>query len=118
MDRKLLVLDIDGTLVFAEYDSWVDEELISLNGKPHFTIQFKDESDFISVWKRPFLDEFLEWALNNFDVAIWSASGKEYVHAIVQTIFPTHLKEQLKFIWTSNRYFLMVVLILQVYNKT
>ena len=108
MDRKLLVLDIDGTLVFAEYSAEVSQEMLSVNGKPHFTIPL-DEDDlenrfgYIFVWKRPFVDDFLEWAFQNFDVAVWSASGKQYVSAIVHNVFPTKLRAELKFTWTAER---------------
>ncbi|CAF1284586.1 unnamed protein product [Adineta ricciae] len=95
--RKLLVLDIDGTLVFAEDKSQVTHMEIEQNH--HFEL----EEGSILVWKRPDIDEFLEWCLEQYDVGVWSASGSEYVHAVVDHIFPEHLRSKLKFIWTSSR---------------
>ncbi len=68
----LLILDIDETLIFAS-EGEIDHS-----------------SDFLfsnfSVWKRPFLDEFLRHCFERFSVAIWTSSTKNYAQEIVDNI--------------------------------
>lgn len=95
--RKLLILDIDGTLIFAEEKAQLTHMQIKQNH--HFEL---DEGSIL-VWKRPGLDEFLEWSFEHYDIGIWSASGSEYVHSILNHVIADHLRSKIKFIWTSMR---------------
>ncbi len=95
--RKLLILDIDGTMIFAEEKS----KLIYMQVEQHH--HFELDGGSILVWKRPNIDEFLEWCFEYYDIGIWSASGSEYVHSVLTHIIPDHLRSKVKFIWTSMR---------------
>ncbi|CAF0947256.1 unnamed protein product [Adineta steineri] len=95
--KKLLVLDLDGTLIFAEEKV----ELIYMQVEQRHDFELEDGS--ILVWKRPDIDEFLEWCFEHYDIGIWSASGSEYVHSVLSHIIPGHLRAKVKFIWTSTR---------------
>ena len=85
-DRKLLVLDLDETLVHAT------EQAL-----PH-------AADFqvgpYLVYKRPHLAEFLAEALEMFDVGVWTSSGAKYAEQVVAHLFAPDV---LKFVWASNR---------------
>lgn len=94
-DKKLLVLDLDGTLIFAEYAAEIPN--VDQMRKCDFEIYQKT----ILVWKRPNLDDFLEWCFSNFCVAIWSAAGKEYVSDILENILKPHMKPL--FVWSNER---------------
>jgi RNA polymerase II subunit A small phosphatase-like protein len=95
--RKLLVLDIDGTMIFAEEKA----NLIHMQvEQPH---HFELDGGSILVWKRPGIDEFLEWCFEHYDIGIWSASGSEYVHSVLTHIIADHLRSKVKFIWTSMK---------------
>ncbi len=59
-EKTLLILDVDETLIHA-----TDKEL---NQKVDFKI-----FDYY-VYKRPFLDEFLEEVKTDFQMAIWSSA--------------------------------------------
>ncbi|WP_196888480.1 HAD family hydrolase [Aureivirga sp. CE67] len=87
MKKKLLILDIDETLVHAnenpENEDW------------HFELQK------YKVYKRPFLDEFLEAIQNHFEIAVWSSASDDYVEEIVKLIFPENYP--LKFVWGRSR---------------
>ena len=85
--KKLLILDLDETLVYATEDP--------LPRSPDFTVYG------YAVYKRPYLDLFLTTCLDWFDVAIWTSSGAEYAAAVVASIFED--PQSLKFVWSSNR---------------
>jgi TFIIF-interacting CTD phosphatase-like protein len=78
MNKKLLVLDIDSTLIFA---------------KPQ-------EKQYI-VAKRPYLDEFMEYIFSAYDVALWTAGSSSYAKIIAEHVFPQY-KERFKFIWSVD----------------
>ena len=87
MDRSLLILDLDETLVYA-------------------TKQAKDPGhDFrvldYFVQKRPHLDEFLDRVFAWFDVAVWTSSGSSYAAELVPSIFPD--PSRLQFVWDGGR---------------
>ena len=83
----LLILDIDETLILAS------EGEIDNSSDFHF-------SNY-SVWKRPFLDEFLRYCFARFSVAIWTSSTEDYAVRIVDNIL--HLGQELEFLWTRER---------------
>jgi RNA polymerase II subunit A small phosphatase-like protein len=84
--RKLLLLDLDETLVF------VTEK--PLDRPPDFEV-FP-----YHVYLRPYLTEFVAGVLTEFDVALWSAAGERYVREISDRIFPAGA---LKFVWSAKR---------------
>lgn len=84
--RKLLVLDLDETLVHACE--------APLNRPPCFTV------GPYSVYRRPHLAAFISHALDRFDVGVWTASGSVYAIQVVEKIFPA---DSLKFVWSSRR---------------
>lgn len=92
--KLLVVLDVDETLVHCE-DATGDEDRTHDAIKPDFEI------DSYHVFKRPFLDRFLELAFKHFFVGIWSAANHDYVHAIAARILqPTQVPE---FIFTKEQ---------------
>lgn len=84
--RKLLVLDLDETLVHAsEY---------GLERPADFRIFG------YHVYERPHLAPFVAWALAHFDVGIWTSSGRRYAEPVVSRIFPP---DSLRFLWSGER---------------
>jgi TFIIF-interacting CTD phosphatase-like protein len=86
-NKKLLILDLDETLVYATETP--------LPRPPDFEVYG------YAVYKRPYLDIFLATCLDWFDVAIWTSSGAEYAAAVVAAIFED--PQSLQFVWASNR---------------
>lgn len=86
-EKKLLILDLDETLIYA-----TEEKL-------------ERQEDFIVgqyyVYKRPFLQDLIEFCLMNFDVAVWTSSSQNYAMRIVEEIFPN--QNELKFFWSRLR---------------
>ena len=89
MKQKLLILDIDETLIHST------ETLLSRN--PDFTVGSK-----YYVYKRPFVEQFLTWCSENFDIAIWTSATNDYAAEIVANIFPQG-QHNLLFVWSRER---------------
>lgn len=85
--RKLLVLDLDETLMYAA------EEAL---GRP---ADFQVER--FHVYKRPHVQEFLSSSAELFDLAVWTTSTEDYAEAIIQKLFPGHVS--LAFVWARQR---------------
>lgn len=87
IDRTLLILDLDETLIYAS------------------EVALDRPSDFevfgYHVYRRPFLAEFLEEVQRDFDLAVWSSASDPYVAAVVDRIFPDPSK--LHFVWGRSR---------------
>jgi len=73
MNRLLLVLDLDETLVHATSPPL---------GRP---CDFMTEEFFVYV--RPGLTEFLEGIVNDFEVAVWTSSSEAYARQFTQRAF-------------------------------
>ncbi len=87
---KLLILDIDETLVFA-------------NAKPINGIQPDFEVGPYVVHKRPGVDNFLLACAHIFDeLALWTTGSNSYAHAIARHLFLS-LDLEPSFVWCSDR---------------
>ncbi len=84
--KKLLVLDLDETLVHATEHT--------LGREPDFKV-FE-----YNIYKRPGLDKFLQQCLELFDVAVWTSSGEDYAGQVVDVIFKD--LGELKIVLTSQ----------------
>lgn len=84
--RKLLVLDLDETLVHARHTPLDRPE------------DFRVGEYFI--YRRPHLEAFITGALGLFDVAVWTSSGEQYAAKVIERIFPAGA---LRFTWSSKR---------------
>lgn len=87
-DKLLLILDIDETLIHA-----TSKEI------PHLDFNFKVFNYF--VYKRPYLDDFLKFAFENFKVAFWSSASDDYVEIVVNTLIENKFSPE--FIWGQKR---------------
>jgi len=84
--RKLLVLDLDETLVHATEVEL--EHAADFSVGPYF------------VYKRPHLDQFLSVVLASFDVGVWTSSGEGYATQVLERLFAAG---SLEFTWSSGR---------------
>ena len=86
MDRLTLVLDLDETLVHCSTKTTShnsQEVIISYERIPSITEQVK-----CYVYKRPFLDEFLEKMDILYDITIFTSSIKGYADPVIDYIDP------------------------------
>lgn len=85
LERKLLVLDLDETLVYA-------------SGQPlPRCADFRVGENH--VYLRPHLSRFVDFALTTFQVSVWTAAGDQYAKEMVERIFPKNAP--LRFVWSS-----------------
>lgn len=84
--RKLLVLDLDETLVHARETPLTRPEDFRIG--PYF------------VYRRPHLAEFIATVSQSFDLGVWTSSGSVYAAQVVERIFAPGA---LKFTWSSRR---------------
>ena len=94
---KLLILDMDETLIHSE--SFRDHDYIS-EGAYDFKFSVGEDYWYFTI-KRPFLDEFMKYAFDNFKVAIWTAAGADYAAAVMKGCGINTKK--LEFFWTRER---------------
>ena len=85
--RKLLVLDLDETLVYATDQPLSMPEAFRID--PYY------------VYLRPHLRPFLESCVVRFDVAVWTASSVDYAAAVAMQLFGS--VERLEFLWARDR---------------
>lgn len=87
MSDKLIVLDLDETLIFANTQP--------LARPADFTV------GPYHVYKRPYLAEFLTFVFKKFQVGVWTSSSRAYAYAVVDNIMSPHAR--LAFLWSSER---------------
>jgi Dullard-like phosphatase family protein len=84
--EKLLILDIDETLLYA-----VESQL-------------EYEHDFVAeqyfVYLRPYLQEFIDFCFEHFQVAVWTSSNEWYAQFIIEKLFN---EKNLEFVWSRER---------------
>lgn len=85
--KKLIILDLDETLIYA------DKKPLQVD------CSFMVEGYY--VYRRPYLTEFLQFCADTFRVAIWTASNELYAKAVVSEIFSDD--NSLEFVWSRKR---------------
>ena len=86
MSPLLVVLDIDETLIHA---TTRDDR-----GTPDFVIEGW------KVLKRPHVDPFLEYCLENYDVGVWTSAGETYAELIMKQLA---CLSSFRFIWSREK---------------
>lgn len=98
-DKLNIILDLDNTIISAvpldEYP-WGEE---SKNKTQQLTVY--NMEDYYLVYERPYLQEFLDYIFEHFNVSVWSAASKNYVLFIINNIIKKKPNRQLQFIFFS-----------------
>jgi len=98
--KKLLVLDINNILVTRAYS--LKEDDLEIWPMAH---DYIDQADMLGnhyTWKRPDLDEFLNYCLDNFTVSVWSSAWPANVDRLCEYIFTPKQRSQLLFEWNQT----------------
>ncbi|PHQ79700.1 MAG: NLI interacting domain protein [Coxiella sp. (in: Bacteria)] len=85
---KLLILDLDETLIYASKVP-LPEKVPAFEAGPY------------TVYLRPHLNELLLYCQANFEVAVWTVSTDAYAERIVECAFPVGYP--LSFVWARNK---------------
>ncbi len=88
MKKKLLVLDLDETLIFGSEKPLERSADLIIDEKYY-------------IYQRPHLQEFLSFSFQNFLVGIWTSSSLSYASAIVKAILTP--EQNLEFLWDRER---------------
>jgi hypothetical protein len=93
----LLVLDLNGTLLerVTKKKMKAFKSAYAIPPTPDFSISSG------KVFKRPFVDEFIDGIFKNFDVAVWTSALEKNAVPMVQNLFQAHT-HQLKFLWNRS----------------
>lgn len=91
MGKMNLILDLDNTLVCAESTSDID---MKKEKEKSSKFVFHDMDGYYIVFERPNLQEFLDFAFENFNVSVWTAASKDYAIFIIDNILVGNRKER------------------------
>ena len=80
--KGLLILDLDETLIHSEEFPSNNH----INQKFDFKVHCEGDTHWFMTKKRPFLDEFIKYVFENFDVGVWTASTEDYATIILENI--------------------------------
>lgn len=81
-NKKLILLDLDNTLICAEDLASVRDESKMVKAREKFrTVRMEDYYD---IFERPHLQEFLDYLFEHFNVGVWTASSKDYAIFVVK----------------------------------
>lgn len=80
-DKKLLVLDLDETLVHSRFETFGEEA--------DFSFTLVDGGAIYHVKLRPGVRSFLQRVAGLFDVMVFTASDKEYADKVIDFLDPT-----------------------------
>lgn len=79
-ERPLIVLDLDETLIHSSLVELLDLKHSIVISDSYYNISY-------FVYKRPHVDEFLNFCLDRFDVGIWTAAREIYAKIVVDMLF-------------------------------
>lgn len=96
--KPLLILDMNKLLVCRAFKPKLNEEFPDYVGYVH-------EATLLGkhyTWKRPHLDEFLQYAFEHFEVAVWSSAWRENVDKLCEFVFTPEQRALLLFEWDQT----------------
>ena len=93
--KPLLILDLNNVLVYREYQDALAPEQAAVI--PSAVLIGKR-----LTWKRPHVDEFLEYIFSKFNVAVWSSAMQFNVDLQCEFVFGDKRK-QLVFEWDQSK---------------
>jgi TFIIF-interacting CTD phosphatase-like protein len=79
-ERPLLVLDLDETLIHSSLVELLDLTHSTVINDSYYNITY-------FVYKRPYVDELLNYCLDHFDIGIWTAASDAYAKIVVDMLF-------------------------------
>lgn len=93
-NRKIIVLDINDTLLKRYIRMRVPASFYS----PYISI----EAEHLILYKRPYLEEFLDYCFKNYRVAIWTTMNKRNAELCLKYILTPQQRQSLLFLRTES----------------
>ena len=95
--RRLLVLDMNGLLCHRKHVSELH------GGIPADIVVQAQRRGNQFVWTRPYVDEFLRYCLDRFDVAIWSSATQQRLMEFMPAVVAEDVYQRLAFVWSQDQ---------------
>lgn len=83
INKPNMLLDLDNTIICAEAYEEYDKKKYK---KKEDLFRHDDMDGYYIVFSRPYLQEFLDYAFENFNVTVWTAASKDYALFIIENI--------------------------------
>jgi hypothetical protein len=85
-NKKLLLLDLDNTIICAEELPNNDEKSLINDKLKEARKKFRTVrmEDYYDIFERPHLQEFLDYVFKKFNVGVWTASSKDYAIFVIK----------------------------------
>lgn len=87
MNKKLLIFDLDETLVYATAERLARAHDFEVG--PY------------AVYKRPYVDELIAFCAEHFRIAVWTSSSENYAAGVVRQLFAND--ETLEFVYARKK---------------
>lgn len=97
MKKNNIILDLDQTLIYGEPVKDLTNKFYQKAAK--FTFHNMDNTYII--FERPYLQEFLDFLFENFNVSVWTAASKDYALFVVKNVILKKPNRVLDFILVS-----------------
>ena len=95
MKKKLIVLDLDATLISAQSCSTFNEKK---EAKKKSKFKFFKMDNYYIVFARPNLQIFLDYIFKNFRVAVWTAASQLYALSVIENFILSSPGRRLDFV--------------------
>lgn len=93
-NRKIIILDINDTLI---------KRFIRNRHQAGFYSPYRSiEAEHLILYKRPYLNEFLEYCFSNYRVAVWTTMNRKNAELCLKYILTPHQRESLLFLRTDT----------------
>ena len=101
--KQSLILDLDETLIYSiskkEKRTLSDTQLKNIKN-----FETVNMDDMYTVYARPGLQEFLDFAFSNFNVSVWTAASKDYALFVINNLILIPSKPDRHLDWTMFSY--------------
>lgn len=103
--KRNIFLDLDNTLVSAEALAGPDGFPFEEPGIEEKSLKFAihDMDGYYIVFERPYVQQFLDFIFDNYNVSIWTAATKDYALFIIKNIVLKCPKRKLDYILFSHQ---------------
>lgn len=80
-ERPNILLDLDNTIISSVTPHELKKIKDQVSG-----LKYTNMKHYFRIFHRPYLQEFLDFAFENFNVTVWTAGSKDYCLFIVENI--------------------------------